>query len=311
MEAAMKKVLVTPRSFGKVSEEAFDILKAAGFEVTLNPCGRILTEAEMIENIAGADALIAGVDPVTKQVIDAAPNLKVISKYGVGLDNIDVEYAKKKGIAVTITRGANTEAVADYAFTLMLCAARSIIPIDRGCRSLDWSKVTTLGVYGKTIGIMGTGAIGKAVARRAVGFGMKLLAYDLYPDLEFAKAHGMMYTDVETIYRGADFITLHLPATDDTKGMIGRDQLALMKKTAVIVNTARGGIINEAALYEALKEKKIWGAGLDVFETEPPKGNPLLDLDNIVIGSHCAASNFDAVDNMSLYAAKNVVAAFE
>lgn len=145
----MKKVLVTPLSFGKVTGEAFDILKNAGFDVFINPYGRIITEPEMIEHIADMDALIVDVDPVTRAVIDAVPKLKVISKYGVGLDNIDVDYAKHKGIKVTITAGANTDAVADYAFTLMLAAARNVVPIDRGCRNLDWSKVTTLGIYVK------------------------------------------------------------------------------------------------------------------------------------------------------------------
>jgi len=301
----MKKVLVTPRSFGKGSGKAFELLENAGLEVVINPYGRILTEDEMVKNIADMDALIVGVDPVTKAVIDSANKLKVISKYGVGLDNIDVSYAKSKGIPVTVTAGANTEAVADYAFALMLSVARDIIPIDRKCRGLDWGKVTALGVYGKTLGILGTGAIGKAVARRAKGFDMKLLAYDVYKDEEFAKKHGMAYTDVETILKESDFISIHLPLTDETRGMIGSEQLSMMKQTAVIVNTARGGIIDEKALYNALKNKCIWGAGLDVFEKEPPEGNLLLTLDNIVIGSHCAASNFDAVKNMSLYAAKN------
>jgi D-3-phosphoglycerate dehydrogenase len=309
MEAGigMKKILVTPRSFGKASREAFEMLEQAGFEAVVNPYGRIMTEEEMVDSIPGMDALIVGVDPVTKAVIDAADKLKVISKYGVGLDNVDVEYAKSKGIAVTITAGANTEAVADFAFTLMLSAARNVLPIDKRCRSLDWGKVTTLGVYGKTVGILGTGAIGKAVARRAKGFDMKLLAYDVYKDEDFAKKTGMVYTDVETILKEADFISIHLPLTDETRGMIGEAELSMMKPTAVIVNTARGGIIGEQALYEALKEKRIWGAGLDVFEKEPPEGNPLLTLDNIVIGSHCAASNFDAVNNMSLFAAKNAI----
>ena len=143
--------------------------------------------------------------------------------------------------------------------------------------------------------------------KRALGFNMKILAFDLYPDMAFAKEAGFGYTDLDTIYKEADFISVHLPMTSETHGMIGKEQLGMMKNTAVIVNTARGGIIDEQALYEALKQKSIWGAGLDVFEKEPPEGNPLLELNNIVIGSHCAASNFDAVNNMSLFAAKNVI----
>lgn len=256
----MKKVLVTPRSFGKVTGEAFDILKNAWFDVFINPYGRIMTEPEMIEHIADMDALIVGVDPVTRAVIDVVPKLKVISKYGVGLDNIDVDYAKHKGIKVTITAGANTDAVADYAFTLMLAAARNVVPIDRRCRNLDWSKVTTLGIYGKTLGIMGTGAIGKAVAKRAKRFAMRILAYDLYPDAEFIKDYNITYTDPNTIYKEADFLSIHLPYTKVTAGMIGKEQFFMMKNTAVIVNIAKGDIMDEAALYDALKERRDWGA---------------------------------------------------
>ena len=151
----MKKVLVTPRSFGKASKEAFDMLEKADLEAVVNPYGRIMTEEEMIQSIVDADALIVGVDPVTQSVIDAGKNLKVISKYGVGLDNVDVNYAKSKGITVTITTGSNTEAVADFAFTLMLSAARSVIPIDKQCRRLDWGKVTTLGRLRKDAGRIG------------------------------------------------------------------------------------------------------------------------------------------------------------
>jgi len=302
----LTKVLITPRSFGKGSHAAYDLLDEAGLTIVPNPFGRILTEDEMLQAVKEVDALIVGVDPVTARVLDEACRLRVISKYGVGLDNIDLDYAEAKGIPVTITQGANTEAVADYTFALMLAAARKVIPIDSGCRRLDWGKTMSLGVYGKTLGILGTGAVGKAVIKRARGFGMRILGYDLLPDYDFANLMEVKYADADQIFREADFISIHLPATEETRGLIGREQFRMMKGTAVVINTARGGIIDEIALFEALSDNRIWGAGLDVFNQEPPEGSPLLSLDNLVIGSHCAASTFDAVDNMSLLAARNV-----
>lgn len=306
----MKKVLITPRSFGSFSEEPFEILTKNNFEYVLNPYGRILTEEEMINHIKDADALIVGVDPVSREVLNSAPRLRIISKYGVGLDNIDLDEAKARGITVTTTSGANTEAVADYAFGLMLAVARKIVVIDRACRQLDWSKSTTLGLYGKTLGILGTGAIGKAVAKRASGFNMKILAYDIYKDEIYAGNNRIDYVELDELYQQSDFISLHLPLNDTTWGMINETAIDKMKKNAIIINTARGGLIDETALYKAIKQNRIWGAGLDVFEKEPPAGNPLLELDNVVIGSHCAASSTDAIDKMSLFSVHNIINAF-
>lgn len=303
----MTKVLITPRSFGKHSQKPFELLQEKGYEIVINPYGRILTQEEMIKEIEDVDGIIVGVDPLNAEVLKHAKKLKVISKYGVGTDNIDIEYAKNNNIAVTITRGANSDAVADYAFSLMISAARKLIPIDKGCRKLNWGKVTTIGVYDKTLGLIGLGNIGKGVAKRAQGFNMKVLAYDLFKDEEFASKNDIEYVTIERILKEADFISLHLPLTKDTEHIIGEKELKMMKKTAVIVNTARGGLIDENALCNALKDNEIWGAGVDVFEHEPPNNEQLLILDNIVIGSHCAASTFEAVDNMGIMASQNII----
>lgn len=303
----MAKILITPRSFGKHSKKPLQLLQERGYELVINPYGRILTQEEMIKEIEDADGIIVGVDPLNAEVLKHAKKLKVISKYGVGTDNIDVEYAKNKNIVVTITKGANSDAVADYAFSLMVSAARKLIPIDRGCRKLNWGKVTSIGVYGKTLGLIGLGNIGKGVAKRVQGFNMKILAYDLFKDEEFASRNNIEYVTIERILKESDFISLHLPLTKATENIIGEKELKMMKKTAVIVNTARGGLIDEDALYNALKNNEIWGAGVDVFEQEPPKNEALLTLDNIVIGSHCAASTFEAIDNMGIMAAENII----
>jgi D-3-phosphoglycerate dehydrogenase len=301
------KVMVTPRSFGKSSRAPLEMLEDRQCDVMLNPYGRILSKQEMIELIPEADAVIVGVDPLDEEVLKHARKLKVISKYGVGTDNIALSFAGQRGIKVTVTAGANTEAVADYAMALMLSCARKVIRIDQGCRQLDWTKITTVDVFGKTLGLMGLGAIGKGVAARAKGFNLKVLAYDVFQDEAYAAEHGIEYVPLDDLLQQSDFISLHLPLTEQTRQMISYPQFEQMKKTAVIVNTARGGVIDEKALLWALRENRIWGAGIDVFEQEPPADRELLELDNIVIGSHCAASTFQAIENMGIMAAANVL----
>ncbi|CAI9395184.1 Hydroxypyruvate reductase [Bacillus sp. T2.9-1] len=306
----MPKVLITPRSFGKHSEEASRILTAHGFEVVTNPYGRILTEEEMKKEIVDVDAVIVGVDPLNANVLAKAKNLKVISKYGVGTDNIDVDYCKTNNIPVTITRNANSDSVADFSFALMLAIARRIVEIDQSCRAMDWGKKTSIGIYGKTLGVIGTGSIGKGVIKRACGFDMDILAYDVCPDNEFAKEYKVTYVELEQLMKESDFITLHLPATPETTNLFSEKEFSMMKETAVLVNTARGELIDEDALYNVLRDKKIWGAGIDVFKKEPPEKKELLELDNIIIGSHTAASSVDAVNKMSLMAVENILANF-
>ena len=305
------KVLVTPRSFAANGSRPLDMLKDRGCEVVLNPFGRILEKREMMELIRGMDAVIIGVDPLDGEVLAQADRLKVISKYGVGTDNIDLAAAERRGIRVTVTAGANTEAVADYTMALMLAAARRIIPIDRRCRHLDWSKMTAVDVWGKTIGIVGLGAIGQGVARRAQGFNMRVLAYDIVQDEAYAARHGIRYVPLRELLTEADFVSLHLPLTEQTYHLIGAEELRLMKPHAVLVNTARGGLVDEKALIEALRNRRIWGAGLDVFEREPPEHRELLELDNVVLGSHSAASTFQAIENMGIMAAAHVLEALE
>lgn len=266
-----------------------------------------MTEDEMKKEVEDVAGIIIGVDPLNREVLSHAKNLRAISKYGVGTDNIDLDYCRERNIPVTITKNANSDSVADFAFALMLAVARRLVETDKACRNLDWGKKTSIGVYGKTIGVVGTGAIGKGVIKRARGFDMKILAYDIYKDEKFAEEYGVKYVDMDTLLRESDFISLHLPATEETRDMIGEREFGLMKNTAVLINTARGDLVDEDALYDALVNKKIWGAGLDVFKKEPPENRKLLELDNIVVAAHSAASTVDAVDKMSLMAAQNLL----
>lgn len=301
------KILVTPRSFGKTNPELFDRLTQAGLEVVRNDTGGILSADQMREKLAGCQGVILGVDPMSADVLAAAPELRAIAKYGVGLDNIDLEACKQRGIAVSRTVGANSNAVADYTLTLMLMVARKAGLIDRRCREKDWGKITSIDLYGKTLGIVGLGAIGRCVVKRAQGFGMKILGHDIAWDEAWASAEGVERADMDRICREADFITLHTVLTDETRNCISAGRIAMMKKTAVIINTARGGLIDEMALLAALQEGRIYGAGLDVFEQEPPADPAWYALDNLVMGSHCSSSTAGATETMGRMAVDNLL----
>lgn len=308
----MKKVLITPRSFGKYNkEELIARLRAHGIEPVFNPYGTILTEQQMQEALRDMDGLIVGVDPVNEAVLRHAVKLKAIAKYGVGVDNIACAYAKEKGIAVSRTVNANANAVADYAMTLMMCVARRVVEIDSGCHHNDWSKKEALDIYGKTIGVLGLGAIGKGVVKRASGFDMKIYGYDIVRDDAFLQEHHVTFSDADTIIRECDFISLHLPLTAETRHILNKDNLAQAKNNLIIVNTARGGLIDEDDLYVLLKENKIYGLGLDVFEQEPLESSLLLTLPNVIVSSHTAASSQGAINAMSTMAVDNLIQSLE
>lgn len=304
------KVLITPRSFGKNSDKDFQRLKEHGFEIVRKSDGSIYTEEEMKEAIEDVDAVIVGVDPLNREVLSCAKKLKVIAKYGVGTDNIDLEYCKEHGIPVEITRGANSAAVADFAFALMLGLARRMVEIDKGCRVGDWSKKESLDVYGKKLGVLGLGAIGKGVVRRARGFDMEIYGYDVFRDEAFLEENHVKFTGVEEIFRECDFISVHLPLLKETEHLIDKELLSKAKKNLILINTARGGIIKEEDLYQALKDGRIYGAGIDAFECEPASESPLLELDNVILGSHCAASTKGAVDKMTEMATDHILEYF-
>lgn len=306
----MPSVLITPRSFGKYDQRPYEMLKEHNIDIIENPNGGILNEAELTSLIRTADGLIVGVDPISEAVLSHAERLVSIAKYGVGVDNIDVNAAERQGISVSITKGANSEAVADYAFALLLGVARRLVEIDKGCRENDWTKKVSIDIWGKKIGILGLGAIGKGVAKRADGFNMEIYGFDIYKDDELIKENHIYFTDVPTILRECDFISLHLPLTEKTYHLINKDSLSTMKRNAILINTARGAIVDENDLYDALKKGTIYGAGIDVFEKEPAKDSKLLELDNVIVGSHCAASTEGAVDQMSMIAVQNIVADF-
>jgi len=303
-----KKILVTPRTFGKADPVPMEMLREAGCEVISNPYGRLLTEEEMSALIEDVDGIIVGLDPLNASVLSKAKRLKAISKYGVGVNNIDLEYASKRGILVANTPGANSLAVAELTIGLMFAVARRICLSDRNIRQGRWQQYPGLQVKGKVMGLIGTGQIGRDTAELARGLGMQVICCDIHPDDEWAASIGARYVTLQEIITDADYISIHVPLTEDTRCMISKKELWQMKPSAVLINTARGGIVDEQALFEALKEGRIAGAGLDVFEAEPLTNSRVVELDNVVLTSHIGAHTREAVENMGRLAAANLLA---
>lgn len=307
------KILVTPTSFNKPENEAAkSLLEGFADEVVYNPYGRPLTEDEVVNMTEGCDGYIAGLDFITNKAVESMPSsLKVISRYGVGVDRVDLNAAGQKGIVVTNTPGANSEAVADLAFGLLLATARRIPYLDKEVRAMKWPRCQGMEIFNKTIGIMGLGAIGKAVAKRAKGFSMKVLAYDPYINEEYAREHDIKVCELHDLLRQSDIISLHLPYTKSTHHIINKQAIAELKPGMIIVNAARGGLIDEEAAYTALKEGKLGGLALDAFEVEPPEQSPLFELDNVVATPHTGAHTVEAGRKMAIMSVENLIAALE
>lgn len=302
------KILVTPTSLQPdKGSEALEVLKEFCDDLVFNPTGRPLTEDEIIPLLKDCDGYVAGLDFITKKVIDACPKLKVISRYGVGYDRVDVEAAKAAGVIVTNTPGVNSEAVGELAFALVLAVARKIPHLNDDTRAGGWMRSTGFECLGKKIGILGLGSIGRVVARCAKGFGMEVLAYDPYINEAYCQENGIAVKTFEECISEADVISLHLPLMESTRHIINEDAIDKMKDGVVLINTSRGGIIDEDAAYEGLKSGKIGGLGLDAFEKEPPKDSPLFEFDSVVVTPHTGAHTKEATSNMAHASIKNVI----
>ncbi len=270
-----------------------------------------LPEGELLPIVADADALVVRSETkITRKVIEAAPRLKVVGRAGVGVDNVDVEAATQRGIVVMNTPSGNTISTAELTFSMLLALARKIPQAHASMKAAEWNRKAFQGVelYGKTLGVLGMGRIGTEVARRAMAFGMQVLAYDPYLTLARAKALQVeLIENLDDIYARADFITVHMPMTDETKGMLNAAAFAKMKKGVRVLNCARGGIINEADLAEAIKSGKVAGAALDVYETEPPpKDFGLRELPQIIMTPHLGASTEEAQENVGIEVAEAI-----
>jgi D-3-phosphoglycerate dehydrogenase len=302
------KVLVTPASFKTGSAgPVLDRLKSFADTLVFNPKGKPLSEDELITLLEGCDGCIAGLDPFSKRVIDSAGALKVISRYGTGVDNVDIAAAQERGVIVCKTPGVNAQAVAELAITLLLCLARQVPMLDRKTREGYWVRSIGIELHNKTMGILGLGAVGRRTARLAAGFSMKVLACDPDMDTEYAQANGIHPVDFNTLLGESDFLSLHLPLNAETRYIISADAMKRMKKGAIIINTARGGLIDESAACALIKSGHLDGLALDVYESEPPQNSPLFGLENVVFTPHTAAHTVEATAAMAALSVQNLI----
>jgi D-3-phosphoglycerate dehydrogenase len=303
----MPKVMIGPAPLAGVGGPYLEILKAAGFDLVYPKKKEQMSEPELLEQLTGVVASLAGSEPYTRRVLDAHPGLRVIARAGVGYDAVDTAAATERGVAVCITPNTNQDAVAELTFAHILALAKSLVELHLGTIQSKWPRKATLPLRGRTLGIAGLGRIGKAVAVRGESFNMKLIAYEPFPDHAFAKTHGVTFVTLDELLAQADFLTLHMPATKEARHIINKQSLAKMKSTAFVINTARGSLINEPDLVEALRAKKIAGAGLDVLDQEPPGDHPLFKLDNVVFTPHVAGVDLQSRDDMAQSAAEAIV----
>ncbi|HSK67208.1 MAG TPA: phosphoglycerate dehydrogenase [Anaerolineales bacterium] len=303
------RLLVTPTSYGKNDGRLKTELEAQVGEVIYNPTGKPLTSDEVANLLPGIDGYIAGLDVIDANALQKADRLKVIARYGVGVDNVDLAAANEKGIVVTNTPGANSVSVAELALGLILALARRIPEAVDAVHEGKWPRYAGISLEGKTVGLLGLGAIGKQLARRLVGFDCRILAYDPFADEAFAKENRVELAEMEKVIAQADFVSLHLPLLPETRCLVNQDFLNRMKKGSFLINTSRGEVIDEEALLQALQSGHIRGAGLDAFTVEPPDPrNPLLSLPNVIATPHLGAQTDGATSNMGWLAMQDCLA---
>lgn len=297
-----------------ICDNGIKMLKDQGYDVKINPLDRILTKKELLKNVKGIDALLCLLtDKIDAEVMDAAgKNLKIVANFAVGFDNLDLEAAKIRGIMATNTPQGSTEAVAEHAMGLLLASARRIVEADKFTRAnkyKGWKPFLFIGedIHDKTLGIIGLGRIGFAVAARALCFGLKIVYHDVVRNPEFEAKFGGKFLETSELLKQSDFVTLHVPLMPSTRHLIGKKELALMKKSAYLINTSRGAVIDEKALVAALKKKQIAGAAIDVYEFEPKLSPGLTKLNNIILTPHIASATIETRMKMSEIAAQNII----
>jgi phosphoglycerate dehydrogenase-like enzyme len=309
----MNRVLIAPAPLREIEHVYAPLLRAAGFVLVFPKRAFQLSDAEVAEQLPGCVAVLAGSEPYTREAIAAAAakGLLAICRAGVGYDAVDVATATEHGVAVGFSPGTNQDAVAEHTFALILALAKNVVTQHVLTKAGQWPRRANQPLRGRTLGVVGLGRIGKEVARRGLAFKMPVIAYDPVPDKSFLEAHGIPLVAFDDLLRRADVVTFHMPMLPECKHLFNARAIGLMKPTAFFINTARGGCVDEAALAEALAAKRIAGAGLDVFDEEPPPpGHPLLQLDNVVLTAHTAGVDVQSRDDMARRAAECMVKLF-
>jgi len=303
------RLLVTPTSYGKNDSRLKTELEALVGEVIYNPTGKPLKSVEVAALLPGVDGYIAGLDEIDAAALSRADRLRVIARYGVGVDSVDLVAARERGIVVTNTPGSNSSSVAELALGLMLALARQIPEAVEAVRQGKWPRYSGTSLEGKTIGILGLGAIGKHLAKRLAGFDCRIVAFDPYADPAYAEDNHIELTSMEAVIEQSDFLSLHLPLLPETRNLVNETFLGRMKKGSFLVNTSRGEVIDEVALLNALHSGHLKGAGLDAFSVEPPDPqNPLLNLPQVIATPHLGAQTDGATSNMGWFALRDCLA---
>lgn len=293
------RILVTANSYGKFTTALKTDLEQQVKQVIYNKTGKPLSSQQVAEMLPRMDGYIAGLDQIDRQALAAADNLKIIARYGVGIDKVDLAAAKEKGIIVSNTPGANSASVAELALTMILMLARQIPTAVQAIKNGGWPRLPGLSLEEKTIGIIGLGAIGKHLARRLAAFGCELIAYDPFADELFAQNHDVSLVPIDQLISNADFVSLHVPVLPETLGMVNDEFIQSMKKDSFLINTSRGELVDENALLKGLNSGHIRGAGLDAFTQEPPDvRNPLLSMPQVICTPHLGAQTDGATNNM-------------
>lgn len=306
----MKKVLTSPSSMGQCGSEPFDLLISHGYEIINNPYGRKLTEEEVIGLAHDCIGIVAGVEPLTKRVMDALPRLKCISRVGVGMDNVDLDYAKKKGIVVVNTPEGPTRGVAELTLAMTMSLLRRIPQADAALKQRKWKKQIGNLLLDKRIGVVGLGRIGRLVSELFRGIGNPVYGFDPYVNTEWAVDKDVELMSFEDVLKNADIVTFHVPGNKDKSALVGEKEIAIMKDGAFLINISRGGVVDECALYDALKSGKLAGAAVDVWSKEPYDG-PLCDLDNIIMTPHLGSYAKEGKLKMEVDACRNLIDSLE
>jgi phosphoglycerate dehydrogenase-like enzyme len=305
------KILITPKSFKDYKDKTYHLLEERGYTIIENSSGKTLGEEDIMDLAgSGVVGIIVGIDPLPARVLRACADLRAISKYGVGMDNIDLAAAAALGIRVKNAVGSNTVSVAELTFALIFEAARHVSVLARAVKDGHWDRVKGFELTGKQLVLLGGGQIGKEVAKRGVGLGMKVSIFDPYlADSSYLERYGVRrLSTFEEALMEADILSIHLPLTEATRHILGSEALGLMKPSAVLINTSRGELVDEIALYAALKEKRLAFAAQDVFSSEPPaRETPLLSLDTFILTPHTGAYTAEGVERMALYSTQNLI----
>jgi D-3-phosphoglycerate dehydrogenase len=300
------KVLISTSSFGEHDMSPVRLLESHGFEIVLNPYKRKLKPEEVVELARDCEGIIAGVEQLTEEVFKKLPKLRAVSRCGVGTDNVDLEAARKRGIGISSTPNAPTQSVAELTVALILNLLRHVSLLDRRVHGGTWNREMGRLLYGKTVGIVGLGRIGKRVAELLRPFEVKILASEPTPDKKWMEENEISLTPLEKLLRESDIVTLHIPYSKQNLNLINAEKLMIMKRGAILINTSRGGLVDEAALYQALLNGHLSGAALDVMEVEPYNG-PLKDLDSVILTPHVGSYALEARVQMEMEAAKNLI----